>query len=647
MDKLHLLLADLLSKLRRFLHHQSLQFMSSGSSAFRNDIQGLRAIAVLAVVIFHIRPASLSGGYIGVDVFFVISGFLIIGHIWKDIHQSRFSLLSFYARRIKRLFPTLFVTLLASGIGAYLFMLPAETTDFSQSAIATLFYVSNFFFYTQLDYFNDNAALSPLLHTWSLAVEEQFYLICPFVLLLIAKLAAKNLVPILLILALLSLILSQYLLSINPSLAFYISPTRFWQFFAGGLIAVMPINNTFSAKVNDGVSVVSLLILAACFALYDQSTAFPGTNAIPPTAATAALLYFACDSHYAKSFLSSRFMLFFGNISYALYLVHWPIIVFYLAMGLSPTGSQRFTVFFISVALAYVLTRFIEAPCKNAKIWNTNKRTFIISTTLSGVVVGVALYANDGLPARFTQQQLLMSQYLQYDVEHFRNRGCFISSGGNDLDQLNKDECIIPEKGKYNRLLIGDSHAAHWYSALKQTLPEDHTLSQATKSRCRPDIFIHEGPRCATFYRWVLGDLVQGNRFDEIIISGLWKEEDAIPLKNTIAHLSAYTKKIIVLGPTVKYAANLPRILANHSSPKIIAQYRLLAEILHTEELIEEASIQAGAQYISVLKATCPAAEVSCKVMASDEVPMVFDKHHLTQEGALLLVKQFKSQGLL
>ncbi|WP_166424091.1 acyltransferase [Paraglaciecola sp. 20A4] len=282
---------------------------------YRWDIQGLRALAVMAVVIFHISPYKLPGGYLGVDIFFVISGYLIIGFICRDLRAEKFSLSDFYIKRIRRLFPALLATVIVTMIAAYCYLLPEEMTMFAKSVISTLLYVSNMFFYTQSDYFSADLKLAPLLHTWSLSVEEQFYILFPILLIGIIKYRPKALQLFLGIIAVMSFVLSEYLVRTDPSLAFFISPTRFWQFIVGGLLALNLHKMGLSKSLSNVIGFGGLASLIICLFLYDKTTLFPGINAILPTVATLCVLWAGSVTGVFSGLMALPINRFFGNIS--------------------------------------------------------------------------------------------------------------------------------------------------------------------------------------------------------------------------------------------------------------------------------------------------------------------------------------------
>ncbi|MDQ7083868.1 MAG: acyltransferase [Sulfurovum sp.] len=274
-------------------------YLTKDTSNFRWDIQGLRAISVLFVLIFHINPDVLPGGYLGVDIFFVISGYLILGFIWKHLTQNTFSLFQFYTKRMYRLAPAFLVLVLISTIVGYFVLLPNEGIHYIQSLVSTLFYYSNFYFYSQADYFNSTMEFAPLLHTWSLSVEEQFYIVFPIILLLIYKVKKDRIIPLLLFLALLSLCFSQLAIYYeHDSFAFFASPTRFFQFIIGGLVSIAVPKNTLSRSLNDILMLLGLAIIGLTVYFYTPQTATPGINAILPSLGAVLVLYSGVNTKY-------------------------------------------------------------------------------------------------------------------------------------------------------------------------------------------------------------------------------------------------------------------------------------------------------------------------------------------------------------
>lgn len=334
---------------------------------FREDIQGLRALAVLSVVIYHISPHHLPGGFIGVDIFFVISGYLIMGQIYNKIQQNAFSFSSFYVKRFKRLFPAFFATVSVSSFFAFLYFLPGEFSKYAWSLISSCLYVSNFYFYTKSGYFDSELQGSPLLHTWSLSVEEQFYAFMPAIMILAYGAYKKFSIAILSALGVLSFIGCVYLTHSDVSFAFFASFTRFWQFILGGAIAIYGLHLKKHRTLCELIAFIGVVILlASCvFLTHDE---FPGIKAVIPTLATVAVLAFSRKGLFIYRLLSIKPAEFIGNISYSLYLWHWPVIIFYqLHFETELKALDKVIVLVCSILLGVLSYYFVEQRFRRSK----------------------------------------------------------------------------------------------------------------------------------------------------------------------------------------------------------------------------------------------------------------------------------------
>ena len=300
--------------------------------SYRRDIDGLRCIAVLSVVAYHAGLSWLGGGFAGVDIFFVISGYLITSLILQEQLDNRFSLGNFYIRRARRLFPALFVVLASSTIFAWWLLMPREMEDFGESLATAAAFSSNFMFWSEAGYFDGPSEFKPLLHTWSLAIEEQYYMLFP--LLLLACKAAGRYLSILLSVALVSLTVAQWFISVAPAATFFLLPHRLWELMVGSLLAVAAIRYPdwfvhWTPATREAVSLIGLLAIAVTVLTYSSETAFPGVNAALPTLGTACLIAAGIDGSTATlNLLSMRPFVAIGLISYSLYLWHWPVLVF-------------------------------------------------------------------------------------------------------------------------------------------------------------------------------------------------------------------------------------------------------------------------------------------------------------------------------
>ena len=606
-------------------------------SAYRWDIQGLRAIAVLSVLLFHINPELLLGGFLGVDIFFVISGYLIMGFIWRDLNSGSFSLMEFYRRRVQRLFPALLVVVGVSAIFGYFILLPYEALNFSHSLLATLLYLSNFYFYLEADYFNDAMEFAPLLHTWSLSVEEQFYLLFPLLLILLFHRAKKDILKSLLLLALLSLVLSQTLLYYDKSFAFFASPTRFFQFILGGVVAISFQKNSFSKALNSSFALIGLLTILLSLFVYNENTLFPGVHALVPTLATVLVLFAGQNPNFITALLSNRLFRVIGNSSYSIYLWHWPLIVFY-KLQVSPSLSNREQVFLFlaSLGLGYLSWRYIEKP--------TRAKNYALSMVASTLLLSLSSYYL--FTNRSLEHKNIASSYLDYNTSNFRSGECFLTSKYDNIDFFDKRRCITHTQKKENYLLIGDSHAAHFYSALDQAKRANTTISQVTASGCHPLLPYSGAKRCANLMQWAYEELIREKEFDTIILSAHWTHSDKEQLLNTIHLLQQYTKRVVVFGPNMEYLQSLPRLIANlnptqdtRSIYKNAGKYKEVASIDYSMKTYLKAQ---GIEYISILKILCN--ENGCTTTTPEGIPIAFDASHLTHSGAYYIVESMQQK---
>jgi peptidoglycan/LPS O-acetylase OafA/YrhL len=612
---------------------------------YRYDIQGLRALAILAVVIYHINPRLIPGGFVGVDVFFVISGYLITGILWKSLLNNDFSFLDFYNRRAKRLFPALFVMVFFCFIASYFFLLPSETKDFGRSIPASVFYYSNFYFYSISGYFSNDLKLSPLLHTWSLSVEEQFYIVFPILMFLVYRFFKNSVLSFLLVFLFISLMVSEFLLYHDPSLSFYASPSRFFQFLIGACVAIFDYRKMKNNVGGFWLVLSSVLVLVFCFLFINESTRFPGFSAIAPSLAVATLIYFGINKGlFTYRVLSLEPLVFIGKISYSTYLWHWPIIVFYkMVVSTSPNKYEQFFLLIMSIVIGYLSWRFVENKFRYIDKEAKNISFFLKALSVGGLfsLFGVGLVLANGLDNRFTEQQLYFSSFIEYDSKKQREGECYLSDVEYSFDDFKIDKCIVHKENQDNYLLIGDSHAAHFYNALALTLT-NVSISQVNASGCKP-VYPYTGePRCADLIKWAFNDLIISDHFDKIIISARWKSEDLSNLRNTINKISPYTDEVVVLGPIVTYDQALPRLLARSEmkdkEDEFISNARNFDKISKIDNFFKTNLVDESVNYISILDAVCPDSE--CITLTEAGMPLQWDYGHLTNQGATEVIKK-------
>jgi peptidoglycan/LPS O-acetylase OafA/YrhL len=461
--------------------------------AYREDIDWLRAVAVLSVVAFHFEAPAVYGGFVGVDIFFVISGYLITGIIQSELQSDTFSFARFYERRVRRLLPALYVMVALTAIPSFHYLLTSERLEFFRSVAAVVTFTSNFYFWLQTGYFDHAAVEKPLLHTWSLAVEEQFYLALPLLLWAVLRFVRNGRValPVLLgALTLASFALSIWLMRNEGSAnAFFMSPPRAWEFLIGGLIAMpgFPVLRTVAAqRIARGIALV--LIAIPIFSLR-QGPGFPGLNALLPCIGAAMFIWsgIGVASQTRGRYSPLNVVRFFGQISYSLYLWHWPLFTFarFSKSSLVLSATDKIALFALTVIFSHLSWRFVEQPFRLGLLAPTHRAAFRIG----GLATAVLLAGSTGgivasqTPSDADRAALQLESYNTYDFHPlYRFRGCF-APVADVLDEA----CLALAPGKSNVLLWGDSLAAHYYHGLRKVIdPQTVNLLQATQAACMP-----------------------------------------------------------------------------------------------------------------------------------------------------------------
>ena len=380
----------------------------SSSLSYRADIDGLRAIAVLGVVLFH-AGFAVPGGYVGVDVFFVISGFLITSLLKRDLLNGRFSFADFWARRIRRIVPALLVVVLATLLAGYVVLLPSDYADVSRSVLAVTALVSNIYFWKETGYFDQSAETKPLLHTWSLSLEEQFYVFIPFLRWGLFRLQRPRLIIwVLVLLGCGSFAAAVYGVHTKASAAFFLLPSRAWELIAGSLLAWAGPPLSFRQRTLAGWLGLGGLLVP--FVVYGPLTAFPGLAAVPSVAGAMLLIWSGLGEEgeqrlsLPQKLLSLTPLRWCGLISYSLYLWHWPVFAFYRYLGLWRESPQiRLGLVVVSVMLAWVSYQWVEQPCRRAVIFQGRRAALLAGGVAMGAMVLLSglIVRDAGVPDRF------------------------------------------------------------------------------------------------------------------------------------------------------------------------------------------------------------------------------------------------------
>ncbi len=461
--------------------------MSVGNPAYRPDIDGLRAVAVLSVVLYHAGVPFLPGGFVGVDIFFVISGYLITRIIAREIAEKRFSIVTFYERRTRRIFPALFVMLAVSFVAASMIALPAEFKEFGDSLTAATFFVSNIYFWQTADYFGGPAHLKPLLHTWSLAVEEQFYIVFPLLLLALTRWARGHLFRVLVAVTALSFAASLWAVAAKPNAAFYLLPTRFWELMAGALVALGAVPAISDHRWANVFAATGLVLIACAVLFFSSATAFPGAAALLPVLGAALVIHAGTTTQdtVAARLLSMRPMVFVGLLSYSLYLWHWPVLAFArMARGEMLAPSETALLVAVSFVLAVLSWRFVEKPFRERRIAAKRVPLFRAASAAMAAMLAIGVFANatDGWPQRHDDY----APPAIAGLERMNLATCFLKEDQPATAWAGADTCRNGDASKPRIFLWGDSFAAHLVPGLADELGHRFQTVQYTAGGCPP-----------------------------------------------------------------------------------------------------------------------------------------------------------------
>jgi peptidoglycan/LPS O-acetylase OafA/YrhL len=607
---------------------------------YRADIDGLRAIAVIPVLLYHVGVPGFSGGFVGVDIFFVISGYLICGMIDADIRSGSFSLASFYNRRILRILPALFVMFLATSVLAAFYCLPVELVDYARSLASAVASISNVYFAQTAGYFDAPAETKPLLHTWSLGVEEQFYFAAPLLMLLVYRFLPKRAGLLFALIAVVSFAGALAMSARNPAFAFYLTPFRAWELALGALLSVgfLPVPENDLWRNAGGVA--GLLLLAGVIAFGSASAPLLAMTGL---AALGTVLVIASSERTVSAagrLLSLRPFVFVGLISYSLYLWHWPLTVFQRTDAIffaASSASAKLILIALSFGIAYLSWRLVETPFRTLAKGTSKTAVFGATSAVMAATVGLCgmVILLSGAPFRFPKRIVEIGAFLAYDSSAaFRTGQCFLSTS---RQQLDRETCLKPDPARPNYLLVGDSHAAHLWSGLALAMPEVN-LMQATASLCRPAATAgsrYDTPVCRALMEFVFGDFLVHNKIDGVLLAASWKDEDLPVLSSTLQQLKSSGIDVTVLGPIVEYDAALPRLLVDgilHDTPTMASAKRTPG-IRERDLAMKQIVTATGATYLSVYDAICR--DDRCDELVQGNIPMQFDAGHLTAEGAI------------
>lgn len=664
---------------------------------YRPDIDGLRAIAVLSVVAFHKDSHLVQGGFVGVDIFFVISGYLISSIIFKSIQRGTFSFSDFYIRRVKRILPALILVLISIWTLAYYDFVPTDLKILGKHIAAAAIFVSNFVLWQESGYFDTASSFKPLLHLWSLGIEEQFYLFWP-PLIFFAWKCRVNLFALTIFITLISFSLNILWVEDSPVATFYLPLSRFWELLIGSTLAYAQLSKTHegqyalrakmlfvssSPQLNNVKSALGLLMLISAIIGLDKEKTFPGWWALLPTMGTFLLISAGNGTWINRNILSNRPMVFVGLISYPLYLWHWPLLTYSrYPYDHAIVFNTNFAILW-AFLLAWLTYRFVERPIRfgsKLKIKGHTKNLgtdsnlnpssefresvrshiphFLVITFLSLAFVGIATYRTDGFKSRYPEY---IVQVLEYDstmkLSEWRVGECFLLYGSQNEKNFGAN-CIDPDfKQKSNSIFLwGDSIAASLYPGFKHIQSEKHfSFAQYTATNC-PPFLNYDDPNnkyCREINESVVKKIVE-LKPHAVVLSAHWLKfhranaaQAETKLRETVAFLNKLgIKKIIFIGPLPLWNPTLPRIVyqnwkATHIyPPPAIMLSGTDKETIELDRILQGTSLELGMTYVSAYQLLCDGNGCLTRVGGESEDITSFDTMHMTIRGAQFLIKK-------
>lgn len=656
----------------------------------RDDIDALRALAVTLVILYHFGVSALGGGFVGVDIFFVISGFLIGGILDRELAEGRFSLVRFYERRVRRIFPALFVMLFAAAGAASLWFFPADFQRFAMSAGAAALFWSNIFFNATSGYWDVAASSKPLLHTWSLAVEEQFYLVFPLLLFAIRRWSVAWRLAALGVLAVLSFVASIWAVKASPTAAFYLAPYRFWEFVLGAGLAVAPLRVSRLAApevaaerptkgapqhdgivryVGEGLAALGLAMIAVSVFTLTPGSAFPGWGAVLPCLGAALLIAAGPDNAVSRA-LSWKPVVFVGLISYSLYLWHWPVWVFANhLLGRAPAPLEAAGLVALTFVLSVLSWKFVEQPFRQ-KGAVPRKPLFITAAVAMAAVclfAGVAIETK-GLPNRFDAKvAAIVAQ--EAPPPAIKDRCFGVAPKDVSVSRL----CGLGAAGQpASFILWGDSHAEAIEPPIAEIAKRHHRRGLfAGSPSCAPLVGVdrYDVPTCRTFNDRVLAMILRHKEITTVILEARWgknaqgtaygneghgfvaigddqgrsqKPSDnaaifARGLKRTVDALRADGRQVLLVGPVPEIGWTVPQVLARlaqeHREHVVVAPpakkfYEREAAVL---PLFYAMATEKGVSAVFPHDYLCKSGRCAVR---KNGIPLYKDEHHLSDYGA-------------
>jgi peptidoglycan/LPS O-acetylase OafA/YrhL len=607
------------------------------NTKFRSDINGLRAIAVALVVLFHLDVPPFKGGFVGVDVFFVISGFLMTQIIKDAMNAGTFNLGVFYINRIARIVPALLIVTAACLLAGYFILLPAEFLNLAREAVSASLFLINFRFIESQGYFSTNTAHSWLLHCWSLAVEFQFYVLFPLILWIAKKLHGRMGIPTALVaIIVVSAAFSLVQTKSNPVFAFYLLPSRAWEFCVGGLVLYMP---SLAQRYRNVCSLLGVVVIVAASVIYDSQLTYPALWPIFPVLGAACILAANSNLFLLKNTVSQMI----GTISYSVYLWHWPLIAVVHYFDYSIGYVEKTLLIIATFGFAFLSHRFIETPFRTIfRPVSVTKTLPFAFTVLCLSIFSYAVISSNGWASRLPEKIVGVTSRAAHGNE-YRDGTCFLSPNQKFTDFDGK--CLQPDSSSKKPTLAiwGDSHAAHLYPGIeRQPWSKNYNVVQLTASACSP-LPIEKYPErinCPLIQK-LSRNFFASSKPDVLILAGSWGLDSGEEVATLVKSLkNDGVKRVIVVGrvPIWPYPAS-----------KILFRDNLFTGNLHknksrlmdaqkytvSDQKLRDATTLAGASYASIRESLCD--EAYCMTLIPNwpsDALFQFDSEHLTADGS-------------
>lgn len=633
---------------------------------YRPDIDGLRAVAILSVLAYHAIPWRMPGGFIGVDIFFVISGFLISTIIFSSLERDRFSLVEFYVRRIRRIFPSLILVLVASLAVGWFVLFDDEYQQLGKHTAASAGFVQNFILWRESGYFDNDAVTKPLLHLWSLAIEEQFYIFWPLLLGFVWK-RNWSFLSITVVIAAVSFAINIYLVQRSQTSSFYLPGSRFWELMLGGMLAYTALHRPqFIDKYKNAQSIVGFSLLFLGLIVLNHGRAFPGWWALLPTVGTLFIISAGPDAWFNKKLLANRFMVWIGLISYPLYLWHWPLLSFLMIEKGDVSPFERVVAVVVAVVLSWLTYRFVEGPFRfggNARI----KAAGLLVLMLLLFGFGMFLADSKNLPG-LNRSDKGRNAFLAYfensipewkfftRIDHARKfRGdCdyydldkYRAGQATDIPRSNIDKsCYTRDLRLAHSLFIwGDSHAQMLYYGIKNNLPADWQILMGATSGCvaNPSVVKPSSIQYCDQSNWFALQTIDKIKPDVVIVAQGHGHSIGNMNKITDRLRDMGVKKIIFTGPSPQWKPDLPKVVARKLWDSTPRQTYIGVDqgVLNLNNQLKSGFHQRrGVYYVSLVDFFCNAE--GCLTYIGDDRKLgitTWDYGHLTPIASDLLAK--------